>query len=614
MNGLASKQPASPRYADRAITQDSLLLVGIAVLLCGLIVAAQTIYLAVHIDSPLLLIDEWRVLPRYIEFMTGKLSLLSFLWEEHFGHRPALARLLFILDAEIAGGTQVLTKTISLSLSVLLAVLFAMLLLQQKQMSCGIRLIGVGLLLVVLLPTQQTANFSVGWNNAIFSTIWFSVLALYLLIKSIEMTASGNRAFVLLVCALLSGISGSYSMANGLLIWPIMFLACARFQDWPRAIVVAIVGTLIIATYFRDYQRTGMLLEALKQPAALLHYFIAFLGNPVMVLGLRVSTIFGALGILLVIYYFFRQGWRINRNSPTFWFLFSVCLFAVGTAGLTSVGRLGFGAEVGARPAQMSEIGPLSLRFYSFVSLLWAATLLLGLIRLKQNSEKSPGNAWVILDTGALVVSIGMCGSAYVMGPNSDWVMLHLRERIEPAETAIVAGAPDKIALEYVYPFPDVDILSSIPYLASNRLSIFHSNVDYFLYQQAHGALHKRLSDEILIDGKWCTGGIDDLINATDVERTSAPWRKISGWILDRETERPPDGLLFADEQGRLVGIGRILVARPNIYKALSLKHMDLIGRYIGYVEMGAGQAVIGYAFEADRNNLCRFGEKKIHQ
>ena len=79
--------------------------------------------------------------------------------------------------------------------------------------------------------------------------------------------------------------------------------------------------------------------------------------------------------------------------------------------------------------------------------------------------------------------------------------------------------------------------------------------------------------------------------------------------------ERTADGVLFTDEQGRLVGIGRMLFARPDVDKALNLKHTQLIVHYIGYVELNASQrTVIGYAFKADRNNLCRFGERKIRQ
>ena len=233
MPSLPNEQLASPHYPDSAATKDNLLLVGVASLLYGLVAAVHAVYLTAIIHTPVLISDEWRVLVRYIEFMTGRLSLLSYLWEDYFGHRPVLARLLFILDAETVGGTQALTKSISLSLCVFLIALFAMLLLRQTQIPWGARLIGVGLLILMLLSNQQIFSFSIGWNNAILTNVWFSVLALYLLITSIERTANGNQAFAIFVCALLSGVLSTFSMANGLLIWPIMVLVCARFRAWP---------------------------------------------------------------------------------------------------------------------------------------------------------------------------------------------------------------------------------------------------------------------------------------------------------------------------------------------------------------------------------------------
>ncbi len=614
MRGAVDKNPNPSIYADRG-GSCVLVLAGIAALLGGIFVALQTIHLAVLVQTPLLLSDEWRVLPRYVELTTGKLTLLSFLWEDHFGHRPVLARLLFILDTKALGGTQVLPKIVSLLLCGFLVALFAMLLMRQERLPLGARLTGVGLLLLVFLPNQQIYNFAVGWNNAILTTVWFSIFALYLLVKSIEQSASGNRGIAFFVCAILSGILGTFSMANGLLVWPIMFLLCARFRNWPWAVTVVLVGAVVVTTYLAGFQRTGQLLDNLKQPGALLEYLVAFLGNPMMALDLQVSTLFGALGILLVGYHFFRENWRIDSDSPIVWFLFGVCLFVIGTAGLTSLGRLGFGAEVGLQLTNVSGgIGPLALRYYSFISPLWAAILLLGFIRLKRNSEKSSGNTYVVLDTVALVISMGMCGCAFLLGPNSDWMIQNHHERYERAATAIVAGVPDLTALKYVYVFPDIDILSSVPYLASNRLSVFHSDVDYFLYQKAHGAMHKQMSDGMLRDGKWCAGAIEDINKVTDTGPAGVKWYQISGWALDREIERPADGILFADEEGRLVGIGRMLLTRPNVGTALKLKNPQMIIHYSGYLEPGAGEFVTGYAFRADRNDLCRFGEKKIRQ
>ena len=611
MRSLANKQPESFRYLDPAKARNNLKLVSAATVLFGLFVAIQTVHLTLTAHSPLLLLDEWRVLPRYIEFRTDKLSLWSFLWEEHFGHRPVLARLLFILDAELAAGTQVLTRTISISLCGLLTALFAMLLLRQKQIAWSTRRIGVLLLLLLLLSNWQVYNFGIGWNNAILTAVWFSVFAIYLLTHSVENRARGELAFVLLVCALLSGVLGSYSMANGLLIWPIMFLVCVRFQYWPAAIIVTFLGTIVTATYLWDFQRSKLIFDAMTQPRELLYFFLAFLGNPT---GLEYFTVLpastGALGLLLVAYHFLRQGWRIDQDLLTVWFLLGVCLFVIGTAALVSVSRLTFGAEIGAQPRGVIEA--LHFRYYSFASPLWAANLLLGFILLKDNLEAFPRNVWKIFDFGALVSAIVICIAAYFLSPSPGTLVHYLHELPERAATAIVAGAPDKVALKYAYPYPDVNIPSSVPYLAANRLSVFHSDVDYFLYRKAHDSLHSPLADGRPLNGKWCGGWIDDAIEVADGESLTATWYKISGWALDREMDRATDGVLFADEEGRLVGIGRMFSARPDADQTLNSKPTQFIVRYIGYVEMGSSHSVMGYAFTASRNELCLFSEKQI--
>src|SRR5262249_29958314 len=160
-------------------------------------------------------------------------------------------------------------------------------------------------------------------------------------------------------------------------------------------------------------------------------------GLAILPLGLRASTLFGTLGILLVVYHFFRQNWRIDHDSPTICFLLGVCLFSIGTAALATIARFKVGAALGVQPVEFA----LQMRYYSFVSPLWAATLLLGFILHKQNLVRVRRNGWIIMDAGALVISMFVCGSAYFNGPSSDLLLLMHDDR-ERATTAIVAGAP----------------------------------------------------------------------------------------------------------------------------------------------------------------------------
>ena len=587
-----NEQSALPFSIDRTVARDNLLLVGVASFLCGLIVAVHTIYITVITRTPIFVFDEWRVLARYIELKADRLSLLSFLWENYQGHRPAISRLLFILDANTVGGTQVLTETVAIILWVLLVLLFAVVHLRRRQLPWGTQLIGVGLLVLVLFPNQQVYNFGIGWNSAIIASVLFSVLALFLLIKSIEDKVNSKRAFALFVCSLLGGVLSTFSMANGLLIWPIMFLVCTRFRAWRWATTVTIVGTIIVTTYFLDFQQGEALLDSLRNPQEFLYFFVTFLGIPSFgILGSRGTIFFGAIAILLVAYHFFRQGRHVDDNTPSVCLLLGICLFLIATAAMVSVGRFRLDIEPALVP-----------RYYSFASPLWAALLLLGFILHKQKLEKNPESVvWVVSDAGVLLVSMCICASAYLTGPSSELLKLHLHDDREFAATAIVAGAPDRSVLKNIYPLSDIDILSLVPYLVSNRLSIFHSDIDYFLYQKAHNDLHKPLSANAVLNGDWCVGAIDN-IHKLDEGHSSSTWYQISGWSLDHH-ERNADAVIFTDEDGRIMGIGRLFLAEP------------MMGRvFNGYVNIGAGRSIIAYAFRADRHHLCRLGKAQFRQ
>ena len=459
-------------------------------------------------------------------------------------------------------------------------------------MPWGIKLIGVGLLFLVLFANQQIYNFDIGWNNCIQVNVFFSALALHLLIKSIQ-NVNRKHAFALFVCALICGVISTFSLANGLLVWPIMLLVCAWFRAWRWAMIVTTLGTLIIAAYFFGFQETGAVIDALKNPKEFLYFFVTFLGIPSFgILGPQGTILFGALGILIVVYHFFRQNWRIDRDMPTICLLLGICLFFIATAGMVSIGRFRLDVEPALVP-----------RYYSLASPLWAAILLLGFILHKQNLEKAHKSvALTVLDAGVLLVSICICGSAYFTGPSSELLKIHLHDDRELASTAILAGAPDQSVLKNIYPLSDINVLSLVPYLASNRLSVFHSNIDYFLYQKAHNELHKPLSDGALLNGEWCAGAVDN-INKIDMGRSSSTWYRTSGRLLDRKVKGNADGVLFSDENGRIMGIGRISLVGPETTNAFN-----------GYVKTSGSRSVIAYAFKADRKNLCRFGETKFTQ
>jgi len=588
------------RDIPKAIT----LLIAVAVLVFGLLAAAQTIRLTLLVSSPLLQLDEWRVLPRYIQFMSGELGLLSFLWEDHFGHRPALTRLLFILDAEATGATQALTRTVSVVLCVLLIALFAMVLARQKQLSPGLKLLGIGLIAVVLLPTQQIHNLSIGWNNTILTAVFFSVLALHLVLVSIERDTTVGGGGLWLAGALGCGLLSTYSMANGLLIWPIMMLVCIRFRRWRHAVIVAAFGTAVGLSYLWNSQRTGMLLNALTQPAELISYAITFLGNFIYLPFLppnRSAAIFGCIALLLVVYHFVRQTTRAGEDRYAVWLFLGVCLFSVGTAGLTAWGRIRFGAEVGLEPG---AIVPVQLRYYSFTAPLWASAVALSVLSLQRSVSERARGPMPILDAFAFIVSCAVCAAIYLTSPSAAQLVEYIKRPLERDAAAIVSGAPDQQAMKHIYPFPDVDVPSLVPYLVDRRLSIFQSEADRILYARAHHTLQRPIFEAAATNVR-CAVRIEELSVMERAAGDQSGWHQLQGAILGPKADAGLYGILFADEEGKVVGIGRLTQVTTSDRDG-QLRRLP----YLGYVETRRPASVVGYLLERGQDNPCRLDRK----
>jgi len=106
--------------------------------------------------------------------------------------------------------------------------------------------------------------------------------------------------------ALVSGLVASFTLNNGLLVWPIGLLLLWRTQDrWPRLALWAATGAGVLTFYYWDYQHPGhhpSLLSALSRPVTATGFLLALLGGPFGAGRYGLSIAFGAAlaGALLV--------------------------------------------------------------------------------------------------------------------------------------------------------------------------------------------------------------------------------------------------------------------------------------------------------------------------
>jgi hypothetical protein len=137
---------------------------------------------------------------------------------------------------------------------------------------------------------------------------------------------------------------------------------------------------IVISTYFYGYQKPAghpSLGEAVVHPVQALAYFTAFLGSPLSSGNLGVAVVTGAVAVvlfcLLSLYYLinFKKASSLFRSAYA-WII--VGFYALASALITTVGRVGFGIEQS-----------LASRYTAFSVCLYIATIYLIVLLLAQS-------------------------------------------------------------------------------------------------------------------------------------------------------------------------------------------------------------------------------------
>lgn len=172
----------------------------------------------------------------------------------------------------------------------------------------------------------------------------------------------------LLACMMLATVS-TFSSANGILCWIVVFPALALSDGWRESLkkksiaLVWIAGfVLAMAVYFYDYQKPlhhPRLSELVRHPAEALLYFLSFSGSPLGLgnviflnapAGLRhviAAAVAGTLVIgffIILSVYISRRAGDLNLARQTIgWLMLGA--YSVLTGAMITLGRLGFGLE-----------------------------------------------------------------------------------------------------------------------------------------------------------------------------------------------------------------------------------------------------------------------------
>ncbi len=266
----------------------------------------------------------------------------------------------------------------------------------------------VPMMLLLVSPRSYDALLGDGFPH--YLSILFLVSALVIL-------NFGRPTWAALAGAVACGLVTSFSISNGLLVWPFGFVVLlAQLRErtpppaiWPRSAVWAAVGVLTFAFYFHGYVDPGNHTSPrvfLDAPARGIGHFLALNGSVLAPIA-EDAVVFGAvmivlqLGMMTVV----ALDWWRNCERPPFGFW--LVAIVVVSAAMISSNRAGFGVRqaVDSRYTTMLALAPVGLywalavrtrrwRLAAPLSLSVATLMILGYLLASANAwAAAPGYA-----------------------------------------------------------------------------------------------------------------------------------------------------------------------------------------------------------------------------
>jgi hypothetical protein len=406
-------------------------------------IAIVSIYILLFgLNIPFL--DQWEVVGLLEKQQQGALSF-SDLLAQHNEHRPFFPRLIWLVLSEL---TQYNINA-QLWANLLIAIgTFGFFVSRSIRTWEQYQVRGPSFLIPVLSLLVFNLGQRESWLQGI-QTIMF--LGTACVVIGLFLLAEGSDWVRFWSAVLLGGI-GTFSMANGLLYWPIglivLWILTPPGSRGLRLFLWATASFICIGLFFANWTSGGHLnlTYVLTHPFEWLLWILDFLGSPLMTLW-YVAWIFGLLSIVLYIL-IIRQILRTDDWKPCVPY-FAVALFILLTGFSISLGRM----EMGMRQAVVPRYLTMSVWY-------WASLLtLVPLLDMKIQHQRI---LYSFLTASLIFLTIGGGWRGHVS----------LYQRILPAYQAISSGQPVSDEVLARISSNTITARSRLHFLCEHKLSV----------------------------------------------------------------------------------------------------------------------------------------------
>jgi hypothetical protein len=551
MNLEAGTSPAFHSFESRATSAFSWL-----ILLGGAITAGIAAHLVIASYTALPWSDGWVQI--FVAASGDSPFSPHWLWQQHNEHRLLLPKLLLGVDLRWFAAQQ----------KFLLAAIYVVQLVHWSVLAWSMRVLGgwrgawwrtgAGLAAFCLFCPTQWENLVWGFQTCFVLPPLFASLSFVGLLVYWKDPLRPRWRVILF--SLLAAIAASCSLANGLLVLPLLAITAASL-GLRRSVVLTyfIAAIVIIPIYFHGYMRPPQStdpLSALRTPGRLIGYVAAYFGsswtkgNSWDGRNLAIASAIGLLGLALLLALLLRLIKFRDRADAFSVHVSLLALFCVGTAFLTALGR----AASGNGQAFASRYQTIALLFWFSLGCLLLAV-----------SERYSRFAVTAIDVFLLLTFLR--GAALVHLPLREAGEHAFQQRT--ATAALLTGVDDREQLAQAFPDPGY-VLKVVPFMRDRRLSIFASG-DRALLGAPVGMV-TNLGEQQSCEGELQSSRV---IGTGDL--------RITGWAWKHQ----PATQVFAASNGKISGFGAVGEWRPAVRAA----HHEIGTSFLGFTVYAKGTA-----------------------
>jgi len=485
----------------------------------------------------------------------------SIWWAQHNEHRIVLSRLLFWADIHWFGGLSISLVVenyliVGLSSIVLCRILCAYntnTLDKYSKLFIGCFIVGW------LFQWIQSQNFIWGFQSQFLLVQLLPLCAFFFLSKSDLKSSLFEKNFLI---ACLMGVLSVGTMANGLIVLPMMFIYEFFFrQSKGRLGVIAFLVFFTSYFYLVDYKSPtghGSIFWAVRHdPFGLIEYALIYIGSPFHYLahGLLtpyVSILFGGIFIILYGSLFIRSITSFKDN-PLSSALFFYIAFIVCTAFVTGGGRLIFGVQQA-----------LESRYTTPAIMAWAVLLIL----------YSPYIPPVIKKIGwlgnLLVVFCCLAIASIQLKALDSQEQSHFSKEVAALGLSMGISDPDRITAIY----PSAQGALDIARVAQ------HNHFAFFNIEPYRSVSNLLSYDPFNKDLPQCEGFIDVI----ETVKGSSNYARLGGWIFNQGSGSSPKTIEFLNQNNLVIGYAIVGGYRPDLERAVNPKAIR--SGFEGYIEL----------------------------